>query len=60
MIVMVGQSASSVGMITDLSSDDIRRLYKSSPISLNEAINGYKVMESKRFHQVFFNNISNK
>jgi transcription elongation factor Elf1 len=55
MILMIGQNASSVGMITDLNVEDTKRLYKAAPITLNEAINGYKFMESKHFHTVLLN-----
>lgn len=56
MILMIGPNASSVGMITDLSYEDTKRLYYTEAITLNEALNGYKIMKSKYFHTTLLNN----
>ncbi len=47
MILMLGQGFSSVGMVTDLSLEDARRLYKAEPITMNEAISGFQVIQNK-------------
>ena len=49
MVVMLAGGLSSVGMVTDLSLADAKRLYQAEPITLNEALNGYKTMESSKF-----------
>jgi len=55
MILMMGHGLSSVGMVTDLSLADAERLYKAEPITLNEAINGYKLIGKNRFNSLIFN-----
>jgi hypothetical protein len=49
MIVTLGQGISSVGMVTDLSLEDAKRLYQSDPISIDELIDGYQVIEQGEF-----------
>lgn len=55
MILMLGQGLSSVGMVTDLSLDDVKRLYKSSEITLDEALSGYKLMKTTHFNSLILN-----
>ncbi|OGH89542.1 MAG: hypothetical protein A2537_02485 [Candidatus Magasanikbacteria bacterium RIFOXYD2_FULL_36_9] len=45
MVVMMGQGMSSVGMVTDLSFDDAKQLYKTAPLTVDEIIGGYKFIE---------------
>lgn len=56
MIVMVGHGLSSVGMVTDLSFDDICRLYKTEPITTDEMIKGYQAINNKHFLQTLILN----
>lgn len=49
MIVMMAQGLSSVGMITDLSLKDAERLHKVEPISLDEALQGFKAVQDLQF-----------
>ena len=49
MVLKVGQGLSSVGMITDLSFQATKRLYKSTPLTVNEMIAGYQEMQQKQF-----------
>src|SRR3989338_641639 len=46
MILMLGQGFSSVGMVTDLSLSDARRLHKATPLSIDEAINGFQLIQN--------------
>ena len=56
MILMLGQGVSSVGMVTDLSLNDAKRLYRSSPLTVDEAIDGYKlIQDEKHFHSLILN-----
>ncbi len=49
MILTMGQGLSSVGMVTDLNYDDIRRLNKLPAISTNEAIESYTLIQEEKF-----------
>lgn len=49
MLVTIGPGISSVGMVTDLSFEDVRRLYGTSPITTDELINGYELMQNTVF-----------
>ncbi len=49
MILQMGQGLSSVGMITDLSFADTKRLYQASPLTVNEMIAGYQAMQQRTF-----------
>ena len=55
MILMLGHGLSSVGMVTDLSLEDVKRLYKSSEITLDEALSGYKLMKTTQFNSLILN-----
>ncbi len=57
MVVVLGQGLSSVGMITDLSLADAKRLYKSVPITLDEALDGYTLFSKEKFNSLFLNRI---
>jgi len=55
MILMMGQGLSSVGMVTDLNYEDIRRLNKLPAISTDEAIESYSAIQEERFlHSLIF------
>ena len=49
MVMELGKALSTVGMVTDLSFADIKRLHIQDPISLNETITGYELVEDKNF-----------
>ena len=49
MIVMLGAGMSSVGMVTDLNYEDVERLHKATPLSVDEIIEGYQEMQEKNF-----------
>jgi hypothetical protein len=53
MIIAVGQGLSSVGIVTDLSSADAKRLHGSEPISLDEALEAHAIIHNKSFNQSF-------
>jgi hypothetical protein len=55
MILTMGQGLSSVGMVTDLNLEDVKRLYQAEPITLNEALGGYKIIEKRRFNSLILN-----
>ena len=50
MIMNLGKGTSTVGMITDLNYSDIRKLHNSEAISVDEVIEGHKLI-SKEFHK---------
>lgn len=47
MIMRLGKGTSTVGMITDLNFDDAKKLMAKAPISIDEAIEGYKFISTK-------------
>lgn len=49
MILLLGQGLSSVGMITDMSYQDVERLYKTKPLTTDEVIAGFTAIESSEF-----------
>jgi len=48
MIMIMGQGLSSVGMITDLSFEDAKRLYGSEEITLDEALAAYTDIKNNK------------
>ncbi len=52
MIMVLGQGLSSVGMVTDLSFEDARRLHNVEPISLDEILEGYNFFSSLTVRQI--------
>ncbi|OGH92306.1 MAG: hypothetical protein A2534_03430 [Candidatus Magasanikbacteria bacterium RIFOXYD2_FULL_39_9] len=50
MVMTVAKGVSTVGMITDLSFDDLQKLHKISPLSIDEAIEGHQFINSSDFH----------
>lgn len=49
MIMTIPKGMSTVGMVTDLSLKDVQKLYKLSPITVDEAIEGHKFIHSPSF-----------
>jgi hypothetical protein len=49
MVLLVGQGLSSVGMVTDLSFEDITRLHKTNPFSTDDLIGGYESINNQYF-----------
>jgi transcription elongation factor Elf1 len=43
-IMIFNKGISTVGMVTDLSYEDAKRIYGSAPIDIDEAIEGYKYL----------------
>jgi len=41
-IMIFNKGVSTIGMITDLSFEDVKKLHNSAPIEVDEAIEGYK------------------
>ncbi len=56
MVLVVGQGLSSVGMVTDLSFDDITRLHKATPFTTDDMIKGYETIHHNYFlHSLIIN-----
>ena len=56
MVLVVGQGVSSVGMVTDLSFDDARRLYRQEPLSTDEMIEAHELIQKNLFiHSLILN-----
>lgn len=52
MIMNISKGVSTVGMITDLSFEDLKKLHKISPLTVDETIEGYQFINSSDFHPV--------
>jgi len=48
MIMLLGQGLSSVGMVTDLSFEDAKRLYGADEITLDEALDAYDYIQNNQ------------
>lgn len=55
MILVLGHGLSSVGMVTDLNYEDVKRLHRSAPFTIDEAIEGYSEMEAADFEERLLN-----
>lgn len=53
MILTLGHGLSSLGMVTDLSYDDAKRLHRSFPLTIDEAIGGHESIHSTHFIDSF-------
>lgn len=53
MVLVAGHGLSSVGMVTDLSFDDVTRLHKVAPLTTDEMIAGYESLT----HQYFLHSL---
>ena len=49
MVMMMPKGTSTVGMVTDLSLKDVEKLHKMSPITVDEAIEAHKFINSPDF-----------
>ncbi len=49
MVLVMGRGVSSVGMVTDLSFEDARRLYRTEPFTTDEMIEAHKFIQEKLF-----------
>lgn len=56
MVLLMGQGVSSVGMVTDLSFEDVKRLYNTEPFSTDEIIDAHVEMQNNSFiHSLILN-----
>ena len=56
MVLLVGQGVSSVGMVTDLSFNDVKRLYQSEPLTTDEMIEAHEELQKNNFiHSLILN-----
>ncbi len=51
MVMIMGHGLSSVGMVTDLSYDDVVRLHHQAVVTLDEVIEGYESIHNQQFLQ---------
>jgi hypothetical protein len=49
MILSLGQGLSSVGMVTDLNFEDVKKVHRADPITLDEMLAGYTQIENINF-----------
>ncbi len=49
MVMMMPKGTSTVGMVTDLNLKDVQKLHKLSPITVDEAIEAHKFINSPNF-----------
>lgn len=49
LLMVMKQGLSSVGLLTDLTFDDLKRLQKAGPITLDEAIEAHEILEREDF-----------
>jgi hypothetical protein len=49
MVMMMPKGISTVGMITDLNLKDVQKLHKKLPLTVDEIIEGHKVINSPNF-----------
>lgn len=54
MLLMIGHGLSSVGMVTDMSYDDVVRLHRTAPLTTDEIIEGYTAMQETIFVRDLF------
>ena len=55
MVMEFGKGVSTVGMVTDLSFADVKRLHSQESIEIDEVIEGYKFVEKKNFYKLLAN-----
>lgn len=53
MVVKMGQGISSIGMVTDLQYQDLKRLYNQEPITLDEVLEGYELFKKNENYLTF-------
>lgn len=49
MVIVMGQGLSSVGMVTDLTCADVKRLFKTQAITIDEVIEGHELINNNSF-----------
>jgi hypothetical protein len=49
MVMMMPKGMSTVGMVTDLNLKDVQKLYKTLPLTIDETIEGHKMLHSPDF-----------
>lgn len=52
MVMMMPKGMSTVGMVTDLNLKDVQKLYKMSPLTIDETIEGHKMINSLDFKKL--------
>lgn len=52
MVMTLSKGMSTVGMVTDLNLKDVEKLYKLSPITIDEAIEGHKTFNRPDFNKL--------
>lgn len=57
-IMEIGRGSSLIGLVTDLSFNDVSRLYGQNKITLDEVINSHKFIFSKQFNKKVCQNIN--
>ena len=56
MVLLMGQGVSSVGMVTDLSFEDVKRLYNIQPFTTDEIIDAHEELQKNTFiHSLILN-----
>lgn len=56
MVLVVGQGVSSVGMVTDLSFEDARKIHQMEPVTTDEIIDAHEFIENSLFiHSLILN-----
>ncbi len=50
MVTMMPKGMSTIGMVTDLNLKDVQKLYKTSPITVDETIEGHRMFHSSDFY----------
>ena len=53
-IFFLGQGVSTVGALTDLNFNDIKRIYRLSPIDLDEVLKTHELLFDKKFNHSIF------
>jgi hypothetical protein len=51
MVMMMPKGISTVGMVTDLNLKDVQKLYKMSPLTIDETIEAHKFINSSNFNK---------
>jgi hypothetical protein len=56
MVLLLGQGVSSVGMVTDLNFEDVKRLHGKKPLTTDEIIDAHEEMQKSLFiHSLILN-----
>lgn len=49
MVLVLGQGLSTIGMVSDLSYDDAKKVHALAPIAIDEVIEGHKEIQEEKF-----------